>query len=261
MSLWHSLGGKNHITSLNMKLYRMVENQEEIATTLITANSDEQTILEDLLEQNKPVQSEPVSQRHYLIKTPFRYPPLRQGSRFGAHWEPSLFYGATKKQTVLAEAAFYRFLFLADIENPDALTKHNLQSSHSVFYISAHSEKSIQLTQPPFLAHKNEISAADSFIVSQQLGKDMREAGVELFSFYSARLPGAINGAAFVHSAIKSNHPKEIEHWQCLTQSQRVVFHNAESKNMQEFTFDQFCQDGKLQTVDEQLMPINLNRG
>lgn len=246
MSLWHSLGGQNYITSLNMKLYRMVENQEEIATTVITANSDEQTILEDLLEQSKPVQSEHLSRRHYLIKTPFRYPPLRHGSRFGASWEPSLFYGATKKQTVLAEVAFYRFLFLADVENPDALTKHNLQSSHSVFYISAHSEKSIQLTQPPFSSHKGEISAADSFSVSQQLGKDMREAGIELFSFYSARMPGEINGAAFIHSAIKSNQPKEIEHWQCLTQSQRVVFHNAETKSLQEFSFAQFCQDGEL---------------
>lgn len=246
MSLWHSLDGQKHITSLNMKLYRMVENQEEIATTVITANGDEQAILEDLLEQSKPDQSEPLSQRHYLIKTPFRYPPLRHGSRFGSPWEPSLFYGATKKQTVLAEVAFYRFLFLADVENPDALTRHNLQSSHSVFYISAHSEKSIQLTQPPFSAHKNEISAVDSFSVSQQLGKDMREAGVELFSFYSARMPNNINGAAFIHSAIKSHQPKEIEQWQCLTQSQRVVFHNTETKSIQEFSLAQFCRDGKL---------------
>lgn len=246
MSLWHSLDGQKHITSLSMKLYRMVENQEEIATTVITANSDEQSILENLLEQSKPVQSEQLNQRHYLIKTPFRYPPLRHGSRFGAPWEPSLFYGATRKQTVLAEVAFYRFLFLADLENPDALTKHNLQSSHSVFYVSAHSEKSVQLTQSPFSAHKNEISAADSFAVSQQLGKDMREAGVELFSYYSARLPGEINGATFAHSAIKSNQPKEIEQWQCLTQSQRVVFHNTETKTIQEFSLTQFCQDGKL---------------
>jgi len=246
VSLWHSLDGKKHITSLSMKLYRMVENQEEIATTVITTNRDEQTILENLLEQSKPVQSEPLGQRHYLIKTPFRYPPLRHGSRFGATWEPSLFYGSTKKQTVLAEVAFYRFLFLADVENPDALTQYNLQSSHSVFYVSAHSENSIQLTQPPFSAHKNEISAADSFTVSQQLGKDMREAGVELFSFNSARLAGEINGAAFVHSAIKSKQPKEIEQWQCLTQSQRVVFHNTETKSMQEFSLAEFCLDGKL---------------
>ena len=73
-------------------------------------------MVEELLEQSKPVQSDGLSQRHYLIKTPFRYPPLRHGSRFGAPWEPSIFYGATKKQTVLAEVAFYRFLFLADVE-------------------------------------------------------------------------------------------------------------------------------------------------
>ncbi len=246
MSLWHTLGGQNHITSLNMKLYRMVENQEEIATTLITANPTEQSILEELLEQSKPAQGAALSQRHYLIKTPFRYPPLRHGSRFGAPWEPSLFYGATKKQTVLAEVAYYRFRFLADMKNAEALTQHNIQSNHSVFYISAHSDKAIQLTHSPFVEYQNEISAADSFTVSQELGKSMREEGVELFSFYSARLPGAINGAAFIHSAIKSSQPKEIEHWQCLTQRQRVVFHNAETKTIEEFSLEQFCQEGKL---------------
>jgi hypothetical protein len=246
VSLWRSLDGKDHITTLNMKLYRMVENQEEIATTLITSNPAEQSILEELLEQSKPIQSNELSQRHYLIKTPFRYPPLRHGSRFGAPWEPSLFYGATKKQTVLAEVAYYRFRFLADMENAEALTRHNIQSNHSVFYISAHSNKAIQLTHSPFVEYRDEISATDSFTVSQKLGKSMREDGIELFSFYSARLADAVNGAAFVHSAIKSSQPKDIEHWQCLTQLQRVVFHNAETKTIEEFSLEQFCKNGRL---------------
>ena len=233
-----------------MKLYRMVENQEEVATTLITSNSEEQNILEELLEMSKPVQSSELEKRHYLIKTPFRYPPLNYGSRFGTIFTPSLFYGATDKKTVLAEVAYYRFRFLADVEDCQALTKYNLQSNHSVFYVNAHSERAIQLTKPPFEEFKQQISAKDSFETSQALAKSMRDEGIELFNFYSARGPDGINGAAFKHSAIKSSKPKEIENWQCLTQSNRVVFHNADNRQIVEFSFEEFCVDGKLPFIN-----------
>ena len=248
-NLWKDVNGKDYITSLSMKLYRMVENQEEVATTLITSNSEEQSVLEELLEQSKPVQPSELENRHYLIKTPFRYPPLNYGSRFGTIFSPSLFYGSTDKKTVLTEVAYYRFRFLADVENGQALTKHNLQSNHSVFYINAHSENAIQLTKAPFKEFKQQISAVDSFETSQALAKAMRHDGVELFNFYSARNPKGINGAAFSHDVIKSNKPKEIENWQCLTQSNRVVFHNADSKQIEEFSYEEFCVDGELPVI------------
>jgi len=247
--LWKDLKGKDYITSLSMKLYRMVENQEEVATTLITSNSEEQNILEELLEQSKPVQSPELEKRHYLIKTPFRYPPLNYGSRFGTIFSPSLFYGATDKKTVLTEVAYYRFRFLADVENSEELTKYNLQSSHSVFYVNAHSERAVQLTKSPFKEFKQQISAANSFKTSQALAKAMRGDGIELFNFYSARNPVGINGAVFTHTAIKSNKPKEIENWQCLTQSNRVVFHNVDNKQIEEFSFEEFCVDGNFPII------------
>lgn len=248
-TLWNELNGKNCITSLSMKLYRMVENQEEVATTLITSNSEEQSILEDLLEQTKPVQTSELEKRHYLIKTPFRYPPLNYGSRFGSILEPSLFYGATDKQTVLAEVAYYRFRFLADVEDSQALTKFNLQSNHSIFYVNTHSERAVQLTQSPFKEFKQQISAPDSFATSQKLSRLMREDGIELFSYYSARNSIGINGAAFTHKAIKSKTPKDLESWLCLTQNKRIVFHQIETRQMKEFTFDEFCVDGKLPVI------------
>jgi hypothetical protein len=228
----------------------MVENQEEVATTLITSNREEQNILEELLEMSKPVQSTALENRHYLIKTPFRYPPLNYGSRFGNIFSPSLFYGSTEKITVLAEVAYYRFRFLADLEDSQVLTRHNLQSSHSVFYVNAHSENAIQLTKSPFKEFKQQISASDSFETSQALAKAMREDGIELFNFYSARIPGGINGAAYTHTAIKSSKPKEIESWQCLTQSNRVVFHNVDNKQIEEFSLEQFFVDGKLPLIN-----------
>ena len=249
MSLWQSLNGGAHITTLNLKLYRVVENQEEVATTLITSNKEEQAILEDLLEHSKPAQTLDLSKRHYLIKTPFRYPPLSHGSRFGKISEPGLFYGSTDATTALAEVAYYRFLFLADIEDASALTLHKLQSSHSLFYVQAHSEKSIGLIAPPFAAHQEAISATADYHTSQQLGSAMRDAGIEVFNFYSARVPEKVNGGVFAHRAIKSRSPRSIEHWQCLTQQHRVVFHQVENKKLVEFGLAQFCKDGILPRV------------
>ncbi|MEA5474659.1 RES domain-containing protein [Synechococcus sp. CCY9201] len=44
--------------------------------------------------------------------TPFRYPPLRSGSRFTAADQRELFYGARGLGTVLAERAFHALRFL-----------------------------------------------------------------------------------------------------------------------------------------------------
>ena len=55
---------------------------------------------------------------HYLLATPFRYPPLPYGSRFGSRFEPSLFYGARSASTALAESAYYRFVFWSGMATP-----------------------------------------------------------------------------------------------------------------------------------------------
>lgn len=53
---------------------------------------------------------------HYLIFTPFRYPPLKYGSRFGRAFEPSLWYGSLQLKTAFAEVAYYRLRFFHDTE-------------------------------------------------------------------------------------------------------------------------------------------------
>lgn len=52
---------------------------------------------------------------HYLLATPFRYPPLKV---VGTRSEPSLFYGWPETRTVPAEAASYRFVFWSGMATP-----------------------------------------------------------------------------------------------------------------------------------------------
>jgi len=42
----------------------------------------------------------------YLLFPPFRYPPLKWGSRFGTEYQRGLFYGSQLLATALAEVAY-----------------------------------------------------------------------------------------------------------------------------------------------------------
>ena len=109
--LWESCHGTEQLTNVKGTLYRLVESQEQIATLGYVDTLDEQALLEEMLESTKPNYKEDLSAYHYLLSTPFRYPPLQWGSRFGGIHEPSLFYGGVSIAVTLAESAYYRFIF------------------------------------------------------------------------------------------------------------------------------------------------------
>ena len=224
---------KKYFRPLSLRLYRVVESQEEVATTLITSNREDQSLLEKMLEKSKPKLDLTLSKRHYLISTPFRYPPLSHGSRFSSLLEPGLFYGSTTIETALAEIAYYRFRFLADINDSNTVIKHKPQSNHTGFYVNTHSEKGLTLNNKPFL--KMQLDAADSYQKSQPFGSLMRKAGVELFKFKSARKADGYNGGCFEHKVIKSKNPCAAEHWQCLMLENRIVFQKTLTKDSFEF--------------------------
>ena len=249
LGIWQLVNGEAHIKPLSMKLYRVVESQEQVATTLITDSQEEQLLLEELLEDSKPVQESSLAERHYLIKTPFRYPPLKYGSRFGTVWEPALFYGSQTVECALAEVAYYRFVFLSHTADSAKLTKHHIQSYHSSFYVNTQSDKAIQLNQLPFIEHDEALTSVDSYQHTQQLGKAMRDSEVEMFSFKSARLDNGLNGAVYHHQAIKSAKPNRLESWQCLTQEERVVFHNPISATSFEFSKSEYLKDGSFPLI------------
>ncbi len=114
LQLWKNIQQTQAISSLNIDVYRVVESQRRVATMHLVDTLDEQLLLEELIDAAKPDYSLLLSSKknyHYLIRTPFRYPPLNHGSRFGHRFDPSLFYGSLAIETALAECAYYRFLF------------------------------------------------------------------------------------------------------------------------------------------------------
>ncbi|MDP2286108.1 MAG: RES family NAD+ phosphorylase, partial [Pseudohongiella sp.] len=118
MNIWQLCNGAEQIRPVAGTLFRLIENQEQVATLSYVDSLAEQSVLEDLLERSKPPYPNAIDSLHYLFKTPFRYPPLPWGSRFGQRHETGIFYGGGSVQTTLAEAALYRFVFWRSIAYP-----------------------------------------------------------------------------------------------------------------------------------------------
>ncbi len=210
-SIWMQCEGASNLRSLRLAPWRVVESQHEVSTRKLVDNAAEQSLLEELVDGVKP----PVSvggKLHYLLFTPFRYPPLRYGSRFGARHERGIWYGAEQQRTAFAEVAYYRLLFLDGTHAELDV----LATELTAFTVRMRSARGIDLDAPPFAAHRAVLASPVSYVATQQLGAEMRAAGVELFRFSSARdADGGTNVGAFTPAVFHQAQPQHFERWHC----------------------------------------------
>jgi len=221
-TIWTRCGGLSNRRALSTQAWRVVENQFQNSTLKLVDSVSEQSLLEDIIDEvGKPPRpvGEPFAGLHFLLYTPFRYPPLHRGSRFATCTERGLWYGAIDVTTALIEKAYYRFVFLLG-------TKADLgtvEQAWSAFSARVSSRKAIDLTAAPFAAHTKEISSPVTYASSQPLGRALREAGVELCKFTSARdREGGANVALF-EPAFASPHVAESAHVGWMSRANRAV--------------------------------------
>ena len=169
MSIWSECHGLKFRKVIDLNPWRMVEAQHISSSRDLVDNREEHDLLEKLLENSKP---QIANNKHYLIFTPFRYPPLDYGSRFGTTFEPSLWYGSINLYTALAEVAFYRLKFFDDT----SANLEYIEIQMTAFQTYIQTEKGIDLTEPPFNKYQDKISNKISYDYSQRLGTEMREA-------------------------------------------------------------------------------------
>ncbi|WP_367607648.1 RES family NAD+ phosphorylase [Legionella sp. W05-934-2] len=244
VKIWEAVKGEQFITPMMATIHRVVEDQEKAATLSLVKNIDEQGVLEDLLEQTKPKKPKGYDDLDYLLITPFRYPPLKYGSRFGSSLEPSLFYGSLNVSTALAETAYYRFVFMAGMQEPYADTILTRFSSYKVGIKTAHG---IFLNKPPFEPYHHIITSPKYYADTQELGNSMRHAKLEAFQFVSARDPKkGLNIALFSPKAFQSKKPISIEHWICNITNQDIGFISNDTQARINFSRDIFLVDGQL---------------
>jgi len=233
------------LTDYANSVCRMVETQEYAATTSLVDDLEEQAILEQILDDFKPHYADDTQGLHYLISTPFRYPPLKYGSRFGAITEPSYFYASETVSTCLAEAAFYRFYLIDGTEIP---FPKMIQSEHSLFFVKVLSTSTLDLTQILDPTTQQQLTDPVSYSLTQQVGQYARQNDIDLLRYYSARSQErGINVAIDNHTIIQSEKPEDKIEYICQLDPQTGILRFSQPRIFPiMFTREQFFVDGKL---------------
>lgn len=217
-NIWTRCAGDSELRALRLVPWRVVEAQHQVSTRKLVDSAEEQDLLERLLDQAKPPDLTHGA-AHYLLATPFRYPPLPHGSRFATRQERGIWYGSETRATAFAEVAYYRFVFLEGSEADLGVVTTQL----SAFTVRARSNHGVDLASPPFVKYAARIASPVSYADTQELGGAMREAGVELFRYPSARDPDhGANVGAFTPSVFGTAKPRDFETWHCTATRARV---------------------------------------
>lgn len=205
-------------------LLRFVENQAQKVTLALTDDLAEHDLLEEMLEDSKPqpADARALARFDYLLRTPWRYPPLPWGSRFGRRFEPSLFYGALSINALFAEAAYYRLLFLEGMERA---FDDRVISQFTVFEARYRTDHGMDLARAPFQRHESVLRHRSRYRPCQELGSVLREKGVEAIAYLSARASGReTNVALFRPTALRSRRHRNPRHGLCELLPERVTF-------------------------------------
>lgn len=143
---------------------------------------EEQALLERLLDQHKPPPPPTAQPLHYLLATPFRYPPPPGGSRFRAGTDPGVFYGAQTVRTACAELAYWRWKFLHD-----AVDLQRLEPVAHTAFAAALESLAIDLRAPPLNRDQAAWTDLHDYTATQRLARVAREAGTGAIVYRSVR--------------------------------------------------------------------------
>lgn len=208
------------IAALAADPWRVVEAQHQISTRKLVDSDREQAIIEDLLDASKPPAPE-AGRLHYLLFTPFRYPPLSHGSRFGARRERGIWYGSETIGCAFAEVAYYRFVF----REGTSADLGTMETDLTAFQAAVSAAHGVDLTGARFDRWQGALASKTSYAVTQPLGRAMRDGGVEAFRYRSARdRDGGANIGVFAPAAFAARRPRALQTWYCASNQDVVEF-------------------------------------
>jgi hypothetical protein len=243
-SIWTLCAGDSELRALRLSPWRVVEAQHQVSTRKLVDSTEEQILLEELIDRVKPPDITG-GRLHYLLFTPFRYPPLSHGSRFGGRHERGIWYGSVELRSAFAEVAYYRFVFMKG-SHADLGT---IATPLTAFTVGVRTVRGVDLTKNPFDAYRTAIASPVSYEETQHLGDAMRAANVEVFCYPSARdAANGVNVGVFVPSAFGKAKPRILETWHCAASRDRVDLTKGDYFARKSFSFprSQFLIDGVL---------------
>ncbi|QYY32895.1 MULTISPECIES: RES family NAD+ phosphorylase [Cupriavidus] len=216
-----------------LTLWRAVEAQHVVSTMPLVDSLDEQAVLEAVLDAGKPAVPAEARHLHYLLFTPFRYPPSPWGSRFRAGQDPGVFYGAEEIRTACAELGYWRWRFLND---SPALPRIDARAQ-TLFQVSVRTE-GVALDTPPFDRDSAQWTDPDSHEACQAFGRIAREAGIGLIRYTSVRDPGhGPCGAVMTPRAFDHPLPLATTTWMLTVRRDRVIWQRDDLQQRDSFEF------------------------
>jgi glycine/D-amino acid oxidase-like deaminating enzyme len=197
-----------------------VEAQHLVATMPLVDSLDEQLALERLLDESKPALPAATAGLHWLLFTPFRYPPPRGGSRFRGDDDPGVFYAADSIETACAELGYWRWRHL--LESPEM--DHIPSRAQTVFQASVRA-RGIDLRDKAFSRSKAKWTHPTDYSACQAMARKARKAGLGLIRYQSVRDPdhrGCV--AVLTPSAFARKNPLATQTWHLSVFRERVVW-------------------------------------
>jgi hypothetical protein len=209
-----------------LDLWRAVEAQHVASTMALVDTVAEQAVLERLVEASKPPVPREVLRLglHWLLFTPFRYPPPPGGSRFRGPNDPGVFYGAEHPRTACAEVGYWRWRHLTESPGIAAMP----QRPQTVFRVPV-SGLAIDLREPPFDRDRERWTHRSDYTDCQTLSRVAREAKSQLIRYESVRdsRRGGC-GVLLDAAAFASRTPVEQQGWLLTVTRTRVVWQRSD---------------------------------
>lgn len=190
---------------------RLVQQQGINSLGPLVDSLEQMARLEALVERSKPARAEslPPSPSHPLLITPFRYPPLPHGSRFGGRQQRGLFYGSRCRGGALVEGAYYGLLFWEGMGLP--LTDP-IRRQQTLFSVLLGTERGRRLQELEDGGAQAALRHPSHYGPTQGLGAWMRESGVAAFEYLSARSEAPlVQVGVFTPAALRSTPFDQID--------------------------------------------------
>jgi len=150
-----------------------------------------------------------VETSHPLLTTPFRYPPLRHGSRFGGREHRGMFYGSRTRIGSLVEGAYDALLFWEGFSDPP---KAPIRRRQTLFSVVLQTSRGLQLQVVADAAAQAALRDPLHDGPTQRLGTWMREVGLEAFEYLSARTSESlVQVGVFTPAALVSTPFDQVE--------------------------------------------------
>ena len=221
--------------SLDIISWRAVEAQHLVSTLALVDTLSEQAELEQLLEESKPPIPDGARHLHYLLATPFRYPPLPRGSRFRAEIDSGVFYGADAIRSTCAEVGYWMWRFLIDSPALDRLDP----AARTVFSVQIRTRSCINLLEPPFLAQRSAWTDPADYSRCQRFARIARESDIDAIRYESVRDPEHGPCIALLSpSAFAITDPLDQQGWQLIVTKRRVWWIREVIGNTTRYEFD-----------------------